>query len=305
MKNCLYLLLLAAAGASIFAPRAAAQISVTLEPTKQIYVAHEPVYAVLTITNRAGSDVVLRGPGNAPWLAFEVIDSQGHLVSPSKNVDYEPVIIPAGQTLQRKFAINQTYSMSTKGLYRVRANVYFPNLKQYFNSKQNTIHVSDGRELWHQVVGVPSGREGEGTYRRYTLLTFTNGTEKNLYIRVHDERTGAVYATFSLGQVIMVRNPERTIDQQNRLHLLHMGAPRTYAHTVIDVDGKVVSRDIYREDGGNRPQLAPSGVGDVVVVGGISQAEDEANPLDADIHRLSQRPGGLPRVDRVTGALIP
>ncbi|MEM7012566.1 MAG: hypothetical protein AAF585_13910 [Verrucomicrobiota bacterium] len=301
MKS-LPILLLALVAVFTFAPRAQAQISVQMQAEKKIYVAYEPLNMIVAITNRAGRDVVLSGPSgdSGSWLSFEVTDDKGYLISPKRAINFEPVIIPAGQTLQRKIPINRAYPMARKGEYRIKSNVYFPQLRKYFNSREQRIQVSDGREIWNQVVGVPQGREGEGTYRRYSMMTFSNGAKKELYLRIKQEENSAVRATYSLGPIITVRSPEFTIDKENRLHCLHMAAPRTYAHTVIDVDGVVVNREVYREDV-NRPKLAAAGVGDVVVVGGVSEKEDAASPIDADIRRLSERPKGMPRVDRTTG----
>lgn len=301
--------LLALVGLAIFTEKSQAQINVRLQATKQTYVAYEPIEAVLSITNRAGRDIILNGPTSAgqqtgaSWLTFEIKDNDNHLVSPKRVVRHEPVIIPAGQTLQRKFMINQSHPMSREGLYRVRASVYFPNLKKYFPSQEVTLNVSDGRKIWSQVVGVPEGRTGEGGYRRYTLLTFASGAAKELYFRLHDEQTGGVRTTYSLGSVILVRNPEAQVDSNNRLHVLHMIAPRTYAHTVLEVDGKVANRDIYREDA-QRPRLAASGIGDIVVINGVPESEANASPLDADVRRLSERPQGMPRIDKATGMPI-
>ncbi len=280
---------------------AQAQLSVTLQPNKKLYVAHEPVSVTVSITNRAGRDIVLAGRGT-PWLSFNVTDSNGNLISPSGPNQFDPVIIPSSQMLTREIAVNSIYPMGQKGLYRLSASVYFPQLDRYFQSHPTTIQVSDGRELWQQVVGVPPGREGEGTYRRFTLLSFNTGSERHLYVRVQNDRSGAVLSTFSLGQFIAIRDPEWTIDSENRLHVLHLGAPQTYAHSVIDIDGKVVSRDVYRERAGSRPQLAPSGVGDVIVTGGLSEQEASRNPLGPSIRMLSERPEGLPRPGRTSGA---
>ena len=114
------------------------------------------------------------------------------------------------------------YPMGRQGSYRIRVGVYFTQLDQFFNSKEETVQIADGRKLWHQVLGVPEGQGRAGTYRRFTLLTFHSGAEKELYIRVQDERSGAVLTTYSLGQVIMIRDPHVTIDTSNRLHILHM-----------------------------------------------------------------------------------
>jgi len=272
---------------------ASAQLSVVMEPAKKLYVAYEPVSVTVSITNRAGRDIVLASRGTS-WLSFQVTDSAGNMVSPGGNTAFEPVIIPAGQMLTRKINVNSMYPMGQKGIYRVSASVYFPQLDRYFQSQPTTLQISDGRELWRQVVGVPEGREGEGTYRRYTLLSFNTGSERLLYVRVQDDRSGAVFTTFSLGQFIAVRDPEWTIDSENRLHVLQLGAPRTYAHTVIDVDGQIVAREVYREGNGTRPQLVPSGTGDIVVAGGVSETEANRSPLGPAIHMISERPEGLP-----------
>ena len=269
-----------------------AQMSVTMEPTKKLFVAYEPVTVTVSITNRAGRDIVLASRGT-PWLSFSVTDSNGNLVSPGGSTSFEPVMIPAGQMLSRKINVNSMYPMGQKGIYRVSASVYFPQLDRYFQSQPSTIQISDGRELWRQVVGVPEGQEGEGTYRRYTLLSFNTGSERLLYVRVQDDRSGAVFATFSLGQFIAIREPEWTIDGQNQLHILQLGAPRTYAHTIINVDGQIVARKVYYEATGQKPQLAPTGTGEIVVSGGISEEDANRNPLGPAIHMISERPEGL------------
>jgi hypothetical protein len=201
---------------------ASAQLTVVMEPAKKLYVAYEPVTVSVSITNRAGRDIVLASRGTS-WLTFQVTDSAGNVVAPNASTAFDPVMIPAGQMLARKINVNSMYPMGQKGIYRVSASVYFPQLDRYFQSTPSTLQISDGRELWRQVVGVPEGREGEGTYRRYTLLSFNTGSERLLYARIQDDRSGAVFATFSLGQFIAIRDPEWTIDSQNRLHVLQLG----------------------------------------------------------------------------------
>lgn len=275
-----------------------AQISISCQPTKEIYVAHEPVEVSISILNRAGRDLVLNGKDGGPWLTFNVTDSQGHMVSPRQARDFEPVFIPAGQVLKRTFPLNSLYPLSRKGLYRFHANVYFAPNNRYFSSKPESIQISEGVPFWSQVVGIPEGNDNEGEYRRFTLMTFHNGAEKQLYIRVQDEESGTVLSTFPLGQVIMVREPQERVDRDNRLHILHMGAPRTYQHTVIDPNGRVISTDVYRETGTGRPNLSALESGDIMVAGGVSEAEEAAQGIDSNIHKLSERPPGLPVLDQ-------
>jgi len=278
------------------------QIVVSMEPTKKLYVAYEPIQMEISILNRAGRDVVLTGKGATPWLSFQITDQNGHLISPRSNTDFPPVMVPAGQMLSRKIAVNHLYPMNSRGMYRIQASVYFPQLDRYFNSRPETIQVSEARELWHQVVGVPDDHEMAGSYRRYVLLTFNNGSQKLLYVRVQDEKSGVVRTSYSIGQVILIRKPKWAIDKENRLHVLHMGAPRTFAHTIVNVDGKMVEREIYYEEGSSRPKLQPMPDGSVSVVGGISDKEAKRDPLQADVRKISERPKGLPTPGAGSGA---
>ncbi len=276
--------------------RAAAQLDVRISAARDIFVAHEPVAVTLTITNRAGRDITLAGRGNAPWLTFQITDGAGNMVSPKRGKDFEPVLIPAGRTLTRTIAVNSAYSMTRLGAYRVLASIYFPQLDRYFRSNAVTVQIADGRELWQQVVGVPGERAGAGEYRRYVLLQFNTGTQRELYFRLLNERTGSVLITYSLGQLITVRQPQWTVDGENRLHVLHMGAPRTFAHTVIDANGTTVARETYREVGTGQPRLVQAGETDVIVQGGVSQGESDQAAASFDVPNLSDRPPGLPRI---------
>lgn len=270
------------------------QVVVSMKPVKKLFVAYEPIQVEMSILNRAGRDIVLSGKGSTPWLSFQIKDESGHLISPEGSADFPPVMVPAGQALSRTVALNQLYPMTHQGLYRVQASVYFPQLDSYFNSQMEAIQVADAQELWSQVVGVPEGHDNAGTYRRYVLLTFNNGSQKLLYIRLQEEKTGTVRTSFSIGQVVLVRPPEWIIDVQNTLHVLHMGAPRTYAYTVVDIDGKVLTREVYHEEGSRRPKLSTANDGSVVVVGGISDQKVRQDPLQAEVHKISERPENLP-----------
>jgi len=59
-----------------------AQVSITMDPTKKLYVAYEPISVNVAITNRCGPGHCSR-IGRTPWLSFSVTDSNGNLVAPS------------------------------------------------------------------------------------------------------------------------------------------------------------------------------------------------------------------------------
>ena len=78
------------------------------------------------------------------------------------------------------------------------------------------------------------------------------------------------------------------------MHILHMASPKAYAHVVIDVDGKMLTRDIYYEKGGNRPALVSIGQSDLGVQGGITAEEHDTPYEQRQFRKLSELPPGMP-----------
>jgi hypothetical protein len=272
-----------------------AQIQVSFELDKKVYMSHEAVAGKLLITNSAGRDVVLEGRNGASWLDFQVTDSGGNLMSPVPGrPGLEPLVLGAGQTLEKKVYVNQRYPMGRLGMYRVRASVYFPPLGRYFRTRIQSLQITEGRELWSQVVGVPPGYKGEGTYRKYSVLRFDQQSQKEIYFRLSQADTGVVLTTYSLGKLLMVTDPEMGVDRQNRLHILHMGAPQASAHTVIDVEGKAQPQEFYFSEGENRPRLVRVASGEIVVEGGIPEEMQDSVYERDEFHKLSELPPGMP-----------
>ena len=108
--------------------------------------------------------------------------------------------------------------MDQTGTYRVKAIVSFPQINQVFSSKNAMVQIAEGKPYWSQVVGVPQGHPGAGTYRVYELLTYYHGTrQKALYFRLRDNKSSRVLRTYSLGDFLSVRPPKHGIDKENNL----------------------------------------------------------------------------------------
>ena len=272
-----------------------AQIQVTYKLDKKVYMAHEAISGRLRIVNRAGRDLVLEGKNGISWLDFQVTDASGNLITPIRGKPgLESLVIKAGQVLDRKVFVNRRYPMGQKGIYRIRANVYFAPLNRYFRTGIESLQITNGREFWSQVVGVPSGYADEGSFRKYEVLRFDYQAQKEIYFRLSRGDSGSVIMTYSLGKLLMVTDPRMGVDSDNRLHVLHMGAPQSYAHTIIDVEGKAAPQEFFFAEGENRPRLVRVGSGDIVVEGGIAADQKDTVYERNEFHKLSELPPGMP-----------
>lgn len=295
MKRILATALFLAFGGCLI-PKAEAQIQVDLELDRNLFVAHEPITGTVTLVNRAGQDLVFGDAGGMSWLDFTVTDNRGHLITPVRNrLNESSIMLASGQTLRHKVTINRQYPMSSIGIYRVKANVSFPQINRVFESRTVSVQVTEGQAMWSQIVGVPQGYPGAGGYREYQLMTYYHGARsKALYFRLRNSDTGQVYKTYPIGDFLEVRKPAHAIDRQNQLHVLHMTGPQRYQYTVIAIDGEPIRRERYFERGTNRPTLRTTDYGDVSVVGGITESEAATPYEQAQFRRISERPPGLP-----------
>jgi len=193
--------------------------------------------------------------------------------------------------------VNRRYPMADIGMYRVKATVTFPQINRVFSTKPTTVQVTKGQPMWSQIVGVPRGHPQAGTYREYSLMTFYHGARSRaLYFRLENTESGMVYKTYPIGDYMSVREPQHSIDSQNRLHVLHMAGPKLYKYTVIGIDGNPVRQENYYSKGSNRPELQTTDFGEVSIVGGLTEEEMSKPYEETEFRRLSERPPGLPKL---------
>jgi hypothetical protein len=272
-----------------------AQIQVQLKFSRLQYIAYEPVMANVTITNRAGRDIDLHDDGTQRWFGFEITGSDGQSIAADSSASSEPLHVEAGRTVTQKINLTPRYSIQDFGTYHVRAHVYFSDLGRYFYSPTKVVEITDARPIWKQSVGIPAGSDAGGDARTYSLLTNRFADHTSLYIRVEDERRSLVYATYSLGRVIAFDEPHAEIDRENRLHVLHCSAPRTWSYTVIGLNGQLLSRSTLLETK-SRPHFARATDGAITVVGGVTEAA-AAQVVRDSVPKLSTRPTEKPRGD--------
>jgi hypothetical protein len=275
------------------ASSAFAQIQVDVKFPRLQYIAYEPVVANLTITNLAGRDVDLHDADGQAWFGFEVTVDEGRSIAPISNLAAEPLKIAAGQRVTRKINLAPLFGVHDFGTYHARAHVYFADLNKFYYSQPKVFEVTDARPIWQKSVGVPEGNAASGNVRTYSLMTNRFPDHTSLYVRVEDKESGAVYATYSLGQIIAFDQPQAEFDRANQLHVLYCAAPRTWGYARIGLNGALVSRASFAESK-SRPRLVHADDGVVKVAGGMMETP-ATQTARANAPKLSARPPNAPK----------
>jgi len=272
----------------LLAADASAQIQLDIKFRRLQYIAYEPVIVTLGITNLAGRDIELHDGDGLAWFGFEVTGAEGQPIGPVKTISQPPLRIEAGKRVTQKIDLSPLYPVHDFGVYHVKAHIYFTDLGKYFYSAAKVFEVTDARPFWQETVGVPDGA-GPGAARTYSLMTNRFPDHTSLYVRVADKDTGIVYATYSLGRMIIFDEPKVQIDPSNHLHVLHCSAPRTWSYSVIGVNGELVSHSTFSETK-SRPRLTRMADGAITVRGGTLDQPVPAGSAASTVPKLSDRP---------------
>lgn len=245
------------------------QIVTSLAMTKKQYLAGEPVLAVVTITNHAGQDLTFHGDPRKPWLDFVVKRDSGTLGIPSGRPGFGAVKIPAGQSMSRQVDLGTLFPLKDQGTFNVYALVRTPDPGgQGFTTNRAMFNITGGRPYWTQKVGV------KGQTREFRVLNFASEQNPQLYAQVLDDRTGMPISTFSMGEALLFRKPQVTVDGSQIMHVLFLVSPTMWSHVQVDVNGKLVKRELHLRGNQGDPSLMTFGDGRVAVAN--SQLYDPA-----------------------------
>ena len=274
---------------SLAATAVHAQLQVEMKLPRLQYIAYEPIVATLQITNLAGRDVDLHDAAGQAWFGFEVTGADGQTISRVKTDANQPALkVEVGKRITQKINLSPLYDVHDFGTYHVRAHVYFADLDKFFYSPARVFEVTDARPVWQRTVGMPDETSGPGKARTYSLLTNRFPEHTSLYVRVADQDTGVVYATYSLGRIIAFDEPHAEIDRTNILHVLHCAAPRTWSYSKVGLNGELISHSSFMETK-TRPRLARDANGLVAVQGGMLD-QPVARSTSTNAPKLSDRP---------------
>jgi hypothetical protein len=276
--------------AFVFAQAAQGQIEATLRLLKTQYVVGEPVVGVLTVTNRAGQVITFAGNNRSQWLDFLVKDRQSNPIPLKGRKVFGKMTLKAGQSLSREVDLSQLFQLSEPGNFSVSATVHMPDQEMEGTTTNRVLFTqSSGIRAWSQKIGLPGK---PGNMRDYRLLNFNNEEKCQVYAQVINPQTGQNIRTFLLGDVLLLRKPLATVDNQQRMHVLFLATPTMWVHCQINSDGKLVGRQIHQRGDQGDPQLITFGDGSVRVANSIVYDAKAAAETKAKIRRASDRPAG-------------
>jgi hypothetical protein len=273
---------------------AQAQLEVSLDMKRNIFMRGEPIEATVIIRNLAGKDVMLRDSEGNPWFGFQILKNGDTPLGPiDANYRNEPQVVLSGGMIRRSVDLLQLYPIGDYGTYTIRAAIYFPETGKFISSGPIKLDISEGRKIWSQTVGVPGDKEGAGAYRVVSLLAFQQTKENTLYARVEDENTGAVFCTYPLGRLLGDTTPNHEFDRDNTLHVFHLVGTKQYSLSKIGVNGEWLGQTMWASPGG-RAIVRKKEDGRMVIVGATRMSDKPQQP-GPEVPRLSDRPIALPK----------
>lgn len=272
----------------IFAAAAHAQYVTTLALDKKQYVAGEAVVATVTITNHSGVEQVFSTKERLPWLNFLVRTSGGNPVPPKGRNLFGPMKIAPGQTLSRQVDLVRCFMLSSSGNYSVSAVISPPGNVTATATNRAYFSQFSGTTLWSQKVGIAGGTKT----REYRLLKFTGPQRNHLYVQVTDNSTGRFLATYPIGDMLSMRQPVSTVDQNQRMHTMFLASPTAWIHCCVDSDGRLVTRQLHYRAAVGDPRMVTTGNGTVQVVNSIPYDPKAAAKQQAEVRKASDRPPG-------------
>ena len=246
---------------------ARAQVSVQVKMDRDTLILFESIPAVITIRNFSGRTIELANRGATPWLSFLITDEAGVSISPVGDpLASEALTIRPGHSESITENLLTHFDLRQRGVFTARAVVDADGVQTMSPPVKFTI--INGREIWHQTVGLPLA-EGETNqqYRTYSLLSRRTALDEVLYAGVQDEPHGLVYGMIPLGNVIALGEPSAKADALGHLHVLYRSGPRSVSYDEIDPEGRLVKRFVY-SDVMSAPQLVAQDDGGVTVHGG-------------------------------------
>lgn len=287
MKHLLFLLIV-----SLFSSAAHAQYVTNLTLAKDHFLTGEPVVATVTIINRSGADAIVGGKGARDWLQFEITEASGRHLAPITIGSEQALTLKAGGTTKHTVELSGGYSTADLGTFHMVANVLHPITGQFYQSNRALLTITDSKpNLFDQPYGVPEGFPGAGRARRFQVILYRELNNLQLYGRITDDRSGSYIATFWLGPVLMVAQPQVVIDAKNNLNVFFLARPQLFCHAVIAPDGTLKHRTYYKDVEGNRPSLVMTGSGGQIMGG--QPFDPAAPPPTKKMRKASERPAGL------------
>jgi len=248
-----------------------AQVSVNIKMDRDDFLAHEPISAVVTITNRSGRllELASKAEGSLAysWLDFSIRDSAGRDLIKATNKVYQRAVIPAGRSMSRRVYLSSMYPLHRVGNYAVTAHVRQPRVENSsYTSNSGHFNVAGGSNIYKQGFGV-AGKVAPK--REYNVITFNDGRRTSIFAQVMNTQNGRSISTVRLSEYLSFVKPDMALDGNNALHILYLASAEVFVHTTISQDGGHVGTEYFRRAGGRNPRFVAFADGKLAISGAI------------------------------------
>lgn len=257
-----------------------AQVTVTLELQKSRFLPRESMLAKLKIVNFSGQTLVF-GEDNH-WLQFQIESETGEEITPI--TDPPPVkgrfTVESSIRATKEVDIAPHYALERAGRYTLTATVHIKQWGKQLTAKPVKFDITNGTVLWEQIFGLPL-KKGDPPgqprqVRRYVLQQAKHLKAMSLYARVDDGLGGKVHRVLPVCPMVSFNKPKAQVGPQSNLHVLCQTGARKYNYSVIDPQGKIITRRHYLI-AGNRPRLGFKD-GKIIVAGGFQLTRPDDLP---------------------------
>ncbi len=232
----------------------AAQIELSVQLNRPIYMQHEPVFALVTLRNDTGRALLFgKNPRLQGFILFELRDSRGRLATkmPKREISVDGLVIGPGEVKSMVIPLNLYYDIDAPGTYRVHAYVSHNMLKNEYRSTDQPFVVTRGAELWRKTVGVPdlSGKNPENitSERTYSIRILSEARRQFYYLVVENE--SRVFGVVRIGEAVGNQKLRMEIDMLSRIHLLIPLSSRIFHYLSFGLDGSNTINSFHKTSG--------------------------------------------------------
>ena len=172
------------------------------------------------------------------------------------------------------------YALERASRYTLTATVHIKQWGKQLTAKPVKFDITNGTVLWEQIFGLPL-KKGDPPgqprqVRRYVLQQAKHLKTMSLYARVDDGLGGKVHRVLPVCPMVSFNKPKAQVGPQSNLHVLCQTGARKYNYSVIDPQGKIITRRHYLI-AGNRPRLGFKD-GKIIVAGGFQLTRPDDLP---------------------------
>ena len=255
-----------------------AQVQYGLSFDRERYLQYEKIQVTFTVVNNSGTRLTFGANERSGKMKLLVVDPENRLVAPydAKFNPMNGLVLAAGETKSLVFNINEHFSMTRQGRYKVSASLTHPSLSGLaFETPEKLISVETGTMLKQKNFGVVDMKDSNVIHpRSYDIISFKEKSGDVVCLKVYDKNW--VYALLRLGPYVDGVKVNHDVDTFSNIHTLIQVKPRVFIHMVFSDTGSIKQFIVYRATFENVPLMTrDSKLGTIRIFGGEKLIEGE------------------------------